>query len=142
MNGSKGDRWLFIFFYLVRCFRLRIGRWRREEEGGLALRELDPEIVDSFGASGVAPRGEGAGGKAGFEPIREGFRRGKDQGGSRGIGAAHRRRGEAAAAEVKTRKGCGEGVLDDDKKGKGGGKEEEKIGGRRGREKGGEEGGS
>lgn len=42
-------------------------------EGGFALGELEPEVVDVLGAGLDAPGGEGVGGEAGTEPVGEGL---------------------------------------------------------------------
>lgn len=46
-------------------------------EGGLALGELEPEVVDVLGPRLDPPRGEGVGGQPRLEPVGEGLRGGE-----------------------------------------------------------------
>lgn len=57
-------------------------------ERGLALGDLEPEVVDVLGAGLDAPGGEGVGGQPGLEPVGEGLRGGEAVA-DLGAGAGH-----------------------------------------------------
>lgn len=73
----------------------------REEEGGLAVRELEPEVAEGLGARCDAPGSQGVRGEAGLEPLGEGIRRGEGEGGGR---AAHRQGFDEATVAAEANK--------------------------------------
>lgn len=84
-NAEKGRGAIFA----ASCLILGVGE---EKERGLAVEDLEPEIMKRFGAGGGAPRGQSVGGEAGSDPIIERLRRGKGEGRRGGVSASHRHR--------------------------------------------------
>lgn len=92
-------------------------------EQGFALGELEPEIVDVFGAGLDTPGSEGVGRQAGLEPIGEGLR-GREAGVAGGFGRREGHVGDSEKpARVERERDFGEG---DESGGGGFGRRDEK----------------
>lgn len=101
----------------------------RVGEGGLALGELEPEVVDVLGAGLDTPRSKGVGGQPGLEPIGEGLGVGKVVGAAAAAAAAaaagHGGDFEEATRAERERDEVGPGG---EERGSGGGRKEEAHG--------------